>query len=208
MVACTSSNVGNPDGSVMSTDTMAIAQGLIVPFTTKSPIPGEVKDEIAVSRVLFRLAHLRVIGDAGPGDTRTSQDHFSIEWKAGMAPSPLTFADAPAGLYSKVSIRADGETIADSYEIEGTVMLEGDEVAFLIRDREPLEISIDTDVALDPGKTASVSLRLELDSALEDIDFSELPTNQGTLELATDDRQMPKFRNRMRSALVSPRARP
>lgn len=187
---------------------MGITQGLIVPFSTKSSIPGEVKSDITVSRALFRMAYLRVIGDAGPGDTRTSRDHFTLEWKQATAPSPLTFGDAPAGLYSKVSIRADGETIADSYEIAGSVVVEDSDVAFRIHDLEPLDISIDTDVALDPGKTASITLRLELDSVFDGIDFAELPTNQGVLELATDDRQMPKFRNRMRSAFAAARNKP
>lgn len=206
-VACTSSNVGGPDAPPTPSDGIGNEQGLVVPFTSKSPIPGDAKSNIHVSRALFRLAYLRVIGDAGPGDTRTSRNHFNLEWNDGTSPSPVAFADAPAGLYSKVSIRADGETISASYEFDGSVKLKGDDVAFRIHDLEPLEIAMDTDVALDPGKTASVQVRLELESVFDELDFEELPVDQGVRVLATTDPQMPQFRNQLKSSFVAIRGK-
>jgi len=146
---------------------------------------------------------LRIIGDAGPGDTRTSRDHVELEWKTGASPAAIEFADAPSGLYSKFLMDADGETTANSYELAGTVAVDGDNVEFVIHDLEPLKVSIDTSVALDPGKRAAVKVQLEIDSAFDDLDFSELPNNQGKLELSTTDRQMSKFRSRLKSAFVA-----
>lgn len=205
--ACGGSDVGSSDASPPF-DSTGNGPGLVVPFATESPIPGAAKHDVVLSRVLFRLAYLRIIGDAGPGDTRTSRDHFQLEWKDGTNPPSVAFADAPAGLYSKVSIRADGETVAPSYEIVGSVTAKDGVFPFRIHDLEPLEISIDTGVALDPGQTAEVLVRLELDSAFDGINFSDLPLDQGVLDFATDDRQMPKFRNRMRSAFATTRGAP
>lgn len=177
--------------------------GLVVPFTTKFPVPGPIGDGIVVSSALFRVAQLRVIGDAGPGDTRTSRDHLELEWKAGASPAALEFSDAPSGLYSKISVQADGETVADSYDISGTVVLNGTSYNFIVHDPEPLEISIGTAVALDPGQRVAIAIGLELDTAFGGLDFSKLASNGGQLELTADDHQMPRFRAKLKASFVA-----
>lgn len=198
--ACQESPGVTPDGSPPAGDAMVGGPGLVIPFTTKSPVPGSVGSGIVVSRALFRVANLRVIGDSGPGDTRTSRNHLELEWKAGTSPSPIEFSDAPSGLYSKVSMELDGETVADSFEITGTVELDGTSVDFRIHDPEELKVSMDASVALDPGKRVAVNVQLDIDKALDDLEFSELPTIQGSRVLGPGDRQMSKFRGRLKSA--------
>lgn len=203
VVACQSSDVVSPDAMDPPNDAPGNRPGLVVPFTTKSPLPGPVGRDITVSRALFRVARLRVIGDAGPGDTRTSRDQLVLDWNAGTRPAAIEFADAPSGLYSKVLIDTDGETVADSYDITGTVRLRGESRAFRVHDLEPLKIAIDTSVALDPGKRAAVNIQLELGAAFEDLDFSDVPEEDGILELSMDDSQLSKFRNRLKSAFMA-----
>jgi hypothetical protein len=94
----------------------------------------------------------------------------------------------------------DGETVADSFEITGTVELDGTSVDFRIHDPEELKVSMDASVALDPGKRVAVNVQLDIDKALDDLEFSELPTIQGSRVLGPGDRQMSKFRSRLKSA--------
>jgi hypothetical protein len=179
------------------TDGAIDAPGLSVRWATKAPIPGDIATDITVSDMLYRMANLRVIGDAGPGDTRTSQDTFQVTWDTGVTPPTITFTDAPSGLYSKVVLLADANFIDYAYEIHGTVKLNGNTMPYKIHDRSPIGVSLDTSAMLDPGKGTSITVRLDMAKAFEGLDFTKLTNDSGTLELDTFDDQMSDFRGRM-----------
>ena len=150
--------------------------------------------------MLFRVANLRVIGDAGPGDTRTSKDTFQVAWSEGTAPGTIEFADAPSGMYSKLALLADGNLVDYSYEVQGTVRINDVTHPFKIHDRSPVAVALDTEVELDPGEGAVLDLKLDLQPALDVLDFTTLHDDDGTLELDTFDSQMSDFRDKMMEA--------
>ena len=172
--------------------------GLSVRWATEpGVIPGEVGGDITVSNLLFRVANLRVIGDAGPGDTRTSVDSIQLGWSAATVPATVSFGDAPTGVYSRVILLADGNLVAYSYEIAGIVKLDNVPTAFKIHDRSSLAISLDTSTTLDPGKSAGITVKARIDQALQSLDFRQLAHVDGALVLDTNDSAMSNFRNKM-----------
>ena len=204
--ACHTSSPTESDGAVNGTPDAppSGAVGLSVAWSTSpQTIPGTIMGDITVTGMLFRLMDLRVIGDAGPGDPRTTMDNFELTWADGMPPPPnVVFADAPSGLYSKVSLIADGELIDYSYEIDGTVKLQGVTQPFKIHDRSPIAVELDTNTTLDPGKSATVGIEIHLDDAISSIDFTMLDTENGVLDLDTLDDQMSSFRTKMIAGFV------
>jgi hypothetical protein len=200
VAACHTSDPGDGGDGSTDPDGAGGGVGLTVPFfTLPTTIPGQIKTDVTVSRILFRMASLRVIGDAGPGDTRTSQNTFQLTWSEGMKPASLVFVDAPSGVYSKVALLADGNLIDYSYEIYGTVKLPDGTHQYKIHDRSPLGAAIDADVMLEPGKRATLNIRVELAPAFDGLDFTMLHDDSGTLELDTFDSQMGDFRSRLAS---------
>jgi hypothetical protein len=199
VAACHTSNSGmNDGGGDDNTDASGGATGLSVKWTTRAPIPGDVRTDLSVTSMLYRIANLRVIGDAGPGDNRTSKDAFIASWDT-MQPPTIVFATAPTGLYSKVVLLADANFIDYAYEIYGTVKVNGETHPYKIHDRTPIGVSLDTSAMLDPGKSAGITIRLDMAKAFEGLDFTMLHDDNGTLELDTFDNQMSDFRNRMLS---------
>ena len=202
VAACGTPATGvGPDASNGGSDGPGgFVSGLSVPFASKPTVPGTIKSDLTVTSMLFRMTSLRVIGDAGPGDTRTSKDNFQIAWSEGMKPATIVFADAPSGLYSKVALLADGNLIDYSYEIYGNVKVNDVTHPYKIHDRSPLGVAIDANVTLDPGKSAVLGIRVELQPAFDTLDFSSLSNDNGTLELDTFDNQMSDFRSKMMSS--------
>ncbi|HEX7701476.1 MAG TPA: hypothetical protein VF403_12155 [Kofleriaceae bacterium] len=178
-------------------------RGLSITWATSpNTIPGETGDDgLSIASMTFRLANLRVIGDAGPGDTRTSVDSIELDWAAGAKPNAVSFADAPTGLYSRVILVVDGNLIDYSYELAGTTKLDGNLTPYRIHDRSPLAISLDTSAMLEPNQTASLGITIRIDQALQSLDFSKLSNQSGTLVLDTFDDAMSDFRNKMMNSV-------
>jgi hypothetical protein len=153
--------------------------------------------DITIDSVLFRIDDFRVIGDAGSDDPRTSRDSFEVTWSDSDQPAPIVFADAPTGLYSKVTIQADGHILDNSYEISGTVRIADITHEFEIHDRNQMTANIDINTMLEPGGGANVPLRLRFDDALGVIDFTTLREDDGKLQLDTLDAQMATFRTKL-----------
>jgi hypothetical protein len=177
--------------------------GLSIDWSTHPvTIPGDVgSNDTTITSMTFRVANLRVIGDAGPGDDRTSIDTIVLQWQAGVLPSPISFANAPTGLYSRVVLLADGNLVDNSYELAGTTKVDGMTLPYSIQDRSPLAISLDTSTMLDPDQVASLGITIKIDQALQSLDFSKLDNENGTLTLDTFDDAMGDFRNKMASAV-------
>jgi len=202
IAACHGSDPSGPDGSMDGDGSSSTDRGLSITWATSpNTIPGETGgDGLSIASMTFRLGNLRVIGDASAGDNRTSVDSIELDWAAGAKPNPVSFADAPTGLYSKVILLADG--IVDySYELAGTTKLDGNIMPYQIHDRSPLAISLDTSVMLEPNQTASLGITIRIDQALQSLDFSKLSNQSGTLVLDTFDSAMTDFRNKMMSSV-------
>lgn len=199
IAACHGSDPSAPDGSIATDGSSSSDHGLSIAWATSpSSIPGDTGgDGTTIASLTFRIANLRVIGDAGPGDTRTSIDSIELAWATGAKPNPVAFADAPTGLYSHVILLADGNLIKYSYELSGTTKLDGNIMPYQIHDRSPLAISLDTSAMLEPNAAASLGVTIRIDQALQSLDFHKLSNNNGTLVLDTFDGAMSDFRNKM-----------
>src|SRR3569832_660591 len=106
IAACHTSDPALPDSGLLSGVGSNLHEGLEVRWSAQ--LPGSVSSDITVSSLLFRIASLRVIGDAGPGDNRTSADSLDVQWSVDGGPQPITFADAPTKQNTHNTNHADG----------------------------------------------------------------------------------------------------
>src|SRR5688500_3658503 len=96
--------------------------GLVVKWSTSPAIPGDIVSGLVVHNARFSLDTLRVVGDAGPGDPRTTASVIDVRWRCASggdppcseteAPTDMTFDQAPPGLYSQVALKFDGSAFS------------------------------------------------------------------------------------------------
>jgi hypothetical protein len=200
LVACGNSHVSTPppDGNVVGSDGSNSA-GLTIPWTASPAIPGPVTSDITVTSMVFRVDSLRVVGDTG---TSASHGGLELQWTAGETPPPTMFSDAPSGLYSKVVFHADGELVDYSWEIDGTVAIDGATQSFAIHDLAAMSVNIDSSAMLEPGGSVTLGVTFQMDQAFDGLDFKSLDDDDGLLVLDTDDSQMSDFRTKLQQAIV------
>jgi hypothetical protein len=152
-----------------------------------------------IERVVLGVTMLRAIGDAAPGDVRTTRtdDKLSaFEWKDGQNPVPHLFPEAPPGMYSKVELRIADSIHADAaVDISGRVPRGGNVVPFQIKTLvAAVPISIDVNVVLPPRGTETVTIEVDVADLIEDIDWGTVPlTGDGRLFIGDGDPQMSKM---------------
>jgi hypothetical protein len=176
--ACHGDDTAVPDAPASGATAMTIAWA-------SQPVawPGAVKDGVTVDGARFAFDSLRVIGDAGPGDPRTTARAFEVRWEKDRdPPAMIEFTDAPAGLYSQLALQIDGHLTNYSYEIRGTVQLNGNDVEYRIEDEGALAVTLSIDKMKSPS--APVALRVEMDFVhlIDSLDFSKLVNDGGHLE--------------------------
>jgi hypothetical protein len=168
--------------------------GLVVTWSTSPATWPSTLNGITLDRADFAIDSLRVVGDAGPGDPRTTATAFMIRWDDNSAPDDLMFSDAPTGLYSQVSMAIDGHLSTESFEIRGTATAESETKDFEISSDNPLAITVQIDRTLMPPDIATVQLRIDFTHALSVIDFKDLDSSDGEWSLEDGDDQMAAFR--------------
>lgn len=169
--------------------------GLVVRWaSTPTTWPADLGSGVTIDRARFKIDSLRVVGDAGPGDPRTTATSFEIRWDSETHPSDLVFEQAPPGVYSLVALSIDAHLVDAAFEIRGHVFVENTEWEYRIEDDAPLGFSVGIDARLAPGGRADVRIRIDFAHALDAVDFRNLPTVDGHLELNSYDSQMPTFR--------------
>jgi hypothetical protein len=206
LAACSSSHAVTPDGNGGSGggDAGSGSGGFFVHWWSDPKLPGGVGNNATVTSADFKMTSLRVIGDADPGDDRTTQDNPDIAWKNGDDPDYIEFKDAPSGVYSEIVLALDGEIIEPSYDIEGTVNVGGSGASqkFRIHDLVPMNISLDIDETLEPGSSVDVTIHIDFTSAIGVVDFSTLDVDDNALDLDTLDSQMPAFRTQLQNSFM------
>jgi hypothetical protein len=192
LVACHTSDPGTPDGNPDGSSPGG--PGLHVRWSSEpATYPGNLEDWLTLDSVQLTVEDLKVIGDAGPGDIRTTKAVFLLRWDAQSVPEPIDFEDAPSGLYSKVSMQLDGHLIVPSLEIRGHVDIDGTWLEYEVEDRNAVSLSLDIDRMLDPGGSATVALMLKLHDALTSIDYKSLTVDHGKVSVETGDSQLATF---------------
>jgi hypothetical protein len=198
LVACHTSDPGTSDAP---TPDGADAPGLHVRWESEpSAYPANLEDWLTVDSVQFTVDYLKVIGDAGPGDLRTTKAVFQLRWDVDSTPSNIDFGDAPPGLYSKVSLQLDGHLIVPSLEIRGKVTIDGTTLDYEVEDRNAVALSLDIDRMLQPGGSATVALKLNLHDALTSIDYRSLSVDHGRVSVETGDSQLAGFIDKLEQA--------
>lgn len=202
LVACHTSSPVGPDGAMGDGDGSGGTAGLHVAFTSDpTPIPAQVDTGFTLDLVAFKFDNLKVIGDAGPGDPRTTANDFAVKWDAQTTPAPIDFTTAPTGLYSKVSFQIDGHLIDDSYVFKGNVTVSGTSYPFEIEDRNTVSLSLDCNRMLDAGGNDTITVKFAFKDALESIDWSNVHNHEGVLELNDTDPQILTFHSKLSNAI-------
>jgi len=200
--ACNSTSPATPDSG--SPDGSTGAAGMHVTWSTSPEMwPGAIASGFQLDNATFLFDNLKVIGDAGPGDDRTSANAFQLHWDATNMPATIDFTDAPTGVYSKVSFQIDGHLIQSSYKLHGHVTVGSVSVPFEIEDREELSLSLQCNRTLAPGGSVTIDVVLDFTDALKSVDWTKVHTDDsGNLELDTTDSQMPAFRDKFSKAFA------
>lgn len=172
--------------------------GLVVEWSSSPSAWPSTTNNVTLSRARFGLKSLRVVGDAGPGDPRTTAGSLEMgfAWSGSEErPASIPFDDAPPGLYSQVALVFDALTMyGEAYELRGNVEINGDDYEFRIEDGDPLTFNVAIDEMLSPGEQAVIKLRINFTHALDSIDWANVNTSDGRKELEEGDSQMSTFR--------------
>jgi hypothetical protein len=179
-----------PDDALMSK-----SLGIFVPWHADPPLPGALDEHFTISSAAYAIAAFEVIGDAGPGDERTTHTQYSITWDASGAPVQETFPDAPVGMYSKVTVNMAGASFGEfSYQIQGTWRDSGLTKPFNIVDYARLSTTFDCQQTLAAGGSATIPISIKLGDAMNAVDFRRLAVVDGVVQLAAPDPQLLVFR--------------
>jgi hypothetical protein len=191
LVGCHTSEPPAPDGHRPDG---AGPPGLHVTWASEpASFPASIEDWLTVDSVELTLDSLKVIGDAGPGDPRTTKAVFQLRWDGDHEPQPIDFAEAPPGLYSKLALQLDGHLILPSLEIKGQVNIAGTWLGYEVEDRNAVAVSLDCDRMLQPGGSTTIAVKLRLHDALTSIDWDSVSIHDGELEVETGNSQLDEF---------------
>lgn len=134
--------------------------------------------DATLSRATFRLEDLRVVGDAAI----LERPELEMEFIERDRPV-LEFKPAAPGMYSTFIGHID------SYEIEGTVRVMGQDRDFLIQDDPPSSTTFVVQLGntnVEQGKTRRLRVNIELDDFIDDLDWSAADEEDGLLVLSDD----------------------
>jgi hypothetical protein len=202
--ACHSDDTTTPDGDIGGD------AGLTVRWSTK-PLawPADLGSTVTLEDARFQLDSLRVIGDAGPGDLRTTKDAFEVRWQeGGDPPVDIKFDSAPTGLYSQIALQIDGNVVEESYELKGTVVVNNNLEDFVIEDSNPLPINLSIDKSLSAGSTATIDIEIDFAHALSAVDSSSMNKSDGKLQLDEGDAGIVELRKKIVESFKTPNIAP
>lgn len=202
VVAVTVALAGCPAGDdTVAPDGATGDHGLAIAWQPRPlAIPGPVDGDLTLDRANLHLRDARAIGDAGAGDPRTLAPLVDLIWATGSAPEDLVFDEAPAGLYARMSFQLDRGAATYAYELLGTVDLRGTIEPFTIRDRDPLPVSFEYEVAVAPGARTRLVVRVDLDAVVRAVELDTAPVIGGRRVLETGDAQMTVVRTELAKA--------
>jgi hypothetical protein len=199
--ACGDAPGGPPDAGG---DAPPGTAGLVFAWSAQPALPGAASEDIAVSAASFQLRDVRALGDAAPGDGRTSRASVDVTWLDGDGPAPLRFDQAPPGLYSRLELRLGGDSPywmrgEVEQELEGGDDEEGEEVwvPWEIRDDGDITVTVPLDVAVAVGGVQEVTIGVDVGDLARRIDWERVPLRGGVRVVDAADPQMPALRERI-----------
>lgn len=197
LLACHSGDIDSPDSMGSGGQS-----GLLLTWSSApADLPANLDNSVTLERARFALDSLRVVGDAGPGDPRTTENGLTLCFNYGegncLEPAEVMFEEAPPGLYSQVALDFDGHLITNSFRVEGKVTVNSQVWDYRIEDDAPLAFNVGISTMANPGKTATVELRINFIHALDAVDWANMPVNEGRLELEGASSAMTQFRAKL-----------
>jgi len=200
---CHADGMAAPDASPPPDAPAGTSLGMFVGWHANPALPGALDDHLTVADATFHIAAFEVIGDAGPGDSRTTRLKYAVAWDLAGTPVQEAFPDAPVGLYSKITIDMAGASFGDfSYQIRGTYRDSGIVKPFWLVDYARLGATIDCQQAVAAGSAVTIPLSFEAGDVLNSLDFRRLTPINGVLMFAGPlDPQLPAFRARLAASL-------
>jgi hypothetical protein len=196
---CHAGGMAAPDAPPEPDAFMPQSLGIFVGWHADPALPGTLDDHLTVTDATFHIAAFEVIGDAGPGDSRTTRLKYSVAWDPSGTPTQETFPDAPVGLYSKITVDMAGSNFGDfSYQIQGTYRDSGIVKPFWLIDYARLGATIDCQQALAAGSSVTIPISFLVADALSGLDFRRLTSINGVLMFVGPlDPQLVAFHDRM-----------
>ncbi len=176
-----------------------VTSGIEIQWSSSPSSWPSTVNAVTLEQARFQLSTLRVVGDAGPGDPRTTEGAMELgfAWTdTEQRPTTIAFDDAPTGLYSQVALAFDGGS-NDAYEIRGRVDLGSETYDFRIEDADPLTFNVGIDEMVSPGEIAVISLRINFTHALDSVNWDAVDFSDGRLELDQSDPQISTFRTKL-----------
>ena len=200
---------GGPDGG----DGGLPGAGLVLDIEGGPGLPATLGGTYSpvATRARLELENVRVIGDAAPGDERTTEAFVLLAWpdagddgedaedepQAGGAEDDggggegdaegdeaevrIVFASAPPGIYSRVLCQVT------RYELSGTVQLGETTAPFAIVDQPatPLSVSIDLGgVLLEANTSSRIQIEVDVDEAILAPAWDQIdPDGEGVLRI-------------------------
>lgn len=200
-VACVSTLVmlaACPAGDDAVDPDAAPPRGLRVAWTTSPPVPGAVSADLSVSLVQLELSSMRAVGDAAPGDGRTTASDVELRWDQESVADAVLFPDAPAGLYARLELGSGGDD--EHYELRGQVTVGGEDFDFRIIDEAPLSISVDVDVAVTANAVAEIGVVFDAGAVLAAVPFEQVEPDDNELRIEAGDPEIAAIRASLASA--------
>ena len=161
--------------------------GLVFDWTARPSPSGDNLGPIRVTSIRLPLREVRAVGDAAPGDMRTSISELELEWRDGKSPRKLEFSMAPPGLYSRFEFRVQGSGgPSSSFELRGELDLPGHDepIQLKIEGRQMLPISLPlSGVQLDVGEIETIEISVNLVLVLAAVDWTTLEIDDGKIEI-------------------------
>jgi hypothetical protein len=147
-----------------------------------------------LEEVRIDLENVRAVGDAAPGDARTTRDELRLEWygasdddggeAANNDPVLVTFDQAPPGLYSNVY----AEVV--HYRLQGQVEVDSNEREFDIDDSPSSSLAIAIPlggVDLEAGETRHVSVDVSCGAVVLGVAWDTVEEQDGDLVVDEGD---------------------
>lgn len=188
-------------------DAPAGPSGLIIAWSSSPADWPSTVSQVTLEQARFAMNSLRVIGDAGPGDERTTETNVEMRFgwdSVEQRPSNLAFDSAPTGRYSQVALVFDrdssGSGPEDSYELRGEVVVGSETLDFKVSDTNAMTFDIAIDERVMPGEMTTIGLRINFTHALDSIDWTMVNRDGDRLELEEGDSQIGTFRTKLKES--------
>jgi hypothetical protein len=209
LVACPGDPTDNPVDAPTDGDGSLPGNGLTIDTNTNHGIPASIGDgNIKIEEVWISTRSIRAIGDAAPGDERTTKLDVGLHWDDEDDPDKFTFDRAPSGRYSTVRLQVAAPESGDqdaAFQIKGEVKIDDTFRKFEVdSETSSFQISVAVDTVLPAGGTAEIDLELVLEGLVDTIDFTLItPDGDGVRVIDDSDSEMAIVRAALETAFRS-----